>query len=436
MSAAGLCRECGTAVAATAARCAACGSPRVVRHAELDALSIAHLDCDAFYATVEKRDDPSLADQPVIVGGGRRGVVAACCYVARTYGIHSAQPMFKALKLCPHAAVIRPNMAKYAAVGRAVRELLLETTPLVEPISIDEAFLDLSGTERLHHGSPARTLALLARRIERDIGITVSIGLSYNKFLAKVASDLDKPRGFAVIGRAEAMAFLAPRPATLIWGVGKALMKTLERDGITRIETLQTMDEKTLVMRYGAIGHRLFNFARGQDGRHVEPGGVAKSVSAETTFDEDLSDAAALKGRLWPLCEKVAARLKDKDIAGRVVTLKLKTADFRIRARSATLPAPTQLAEVLYRIGADLLEAEATGAAFRLIGIGASGLEADSDADPVDLLDPKGAHQARVERAIDAVRARLGADAIGKGRGLMGERIGAERPRSKPPAKA
>ena len=429
MSAAGLCRDCGAAVGQPTGRCAACGSPRVLRHAELDTLAIAHLDCDAFYATIEKRDDPSLADQPVIVGGGRRGVVAACCYVARTYGIHSAQPMFKALKLCPHATVIRPNMAKYAEVGREVRQLLLETTPLVEPVSIDEAFLDLSGTERLHGGSPARTLALLAKRIEQALGITVSIGLSYNKFLAKVASDLDKPRGFAVLGRAEALAFLAPRPVTLIWGVGKALHQRLERDGISRIATLQTMDARTLVARYGVIGRRLANFSRGHDTRQVEPGGVAKSVSAETTFDEDLRDAAALSRRLWPLCEKVAARLKAKDIAGRVITLKLKTADFRIRARSATLPAPTQLAEVLYRIGADLLAAEARGEAFRLIGIGASALDSARDADPSSLLDPGAARQARVERAIDAVRARLGDDAIGKGRGLMGGR-------SKPPAKA
>jgi DNA polymerase-4 len=339
--------------------------------------------------------------------------------------------MFKALKLCPHATVIRPNMAKYAGVGREVRQLLLETTPLVEPISIDEAFLDLAGTERLHGGSPARTLALLARRIERAIGITVSVGLSYNKFLAKIASDLDKPRGFAVLGRADAVAFMAPRPVSLIWGVGKALHKRLESDGISRIEILQTMDETTLVGRYGVIGRRLYNFSRGIDGRQVDPGGVAKSVSAETTFDEDLADPAALRARLWPLCEKVAARLKAKDIAGRVVTLKLKTADFRIRARSATLPAPTQLAEVLYRIGGTLLDAEAGGDAFRLIGIGASMLTDARGADPPSLLDPGAARRARVERAIDAVRARLGDDAIAKGRGLL-----ADRPSAKPPAKA
>ena len=168
--------------------------------AELERLTIAHVDCDAFYATIEKRDDPSLVDKPVIVGGGKRGVVAACCYVARTYGIHSAMPMFEAKRRCPHAMVIKPNMAKYVKAGREVRKRMFELTPLVEPLSIDEAFLDLTGTERLHGMSAAKVLARFAGAIERDIGITVSIGLSANKFLAKIASDMDKPRGFAVLG--------------------------------------------------------------------------------------------------------------------------------------------------------------------------------------------------------------------------------------------
>jgi hypothetical protein len=203
----GLCRDCATPEtgdgepARLSGRCRNCGSTRMVRHRELGALAIAHLDCDAFYASVEKRDNPGLADRPVIVGGGSRGVVTTCCYVARLYGVRSAMPMFKALKACPDAVVIPPDMAKYRIVGRQVRALMREATPLVEAVSIDEAFLDLSGTESVHGGAPARTLALLAERIERNIGITVSIGLSYNKFLAKVASDLDKPRGFAMIGR-------------------------------------------------------------------------------------------------------------------------------------------------------------------------------------------------------------------------------------------
>jgi DNA polymerase-4 len=402
-------------------RCLVCASPRLVAHAELDTLAIAHIDCDAFYASVEKRDNPSLRDKPVIVGGGKRGVVSAACYVARIYGVRSAMPMFKAHKLCPDAVVIRPDMRKYQAAGREVRRLMLETTPLVEPLSIDEAFLDLSGTERLHHGSPARTLALLARRIETELGITVSIGLSYNKFLAKVASDLDKPRGFSPIGRAEAKAFLAEKPASLIWGVGKALQQRLEADGIRLVGQLAAREEADLIARYGSIGRRLARFARGEDDRAVDPAAPAKSVSAETTFDDDLTAFARLKDELWPLCEAVAARLKRADLAGRTVTLKLKTADFHILTRSRTLRAPTQLAEALFQSATQLLEIEATGRAYRLIGVGASALAPGTDADPPDLLDPTSGKRLQVERAIDAVRAKLGREAIGKGRGFRGQ---------------
>ena len=204
-----LCRDCGARPPADAGTCPGCGSSRLVRHGALHDLTIAHLDCDAFYAAIEKRDRPELRDVPVIVGGRHRGVVAACCYVARTYGVHSAMPMFQALRACPEATVIKPDMKKYVAVGRAIRAMMQELTPLVEPLSIDEAFMDLSGTSSLHGASPAQSLAALALRVEETHRITVSIGLSYNKFLAKIASDLDKPRGFSVIGRAEARSFLA-----------------------------------------------------------------------------------------------------------------------------------------------------------------------------------------------------------------------------------
>ncbi len=423
MSAA-LCRDCDAAPEdlGRGERCPSCHSPRLVRHPELHRLSLAHVDCDAFYAAVEKRDDPALANKPVIVGGGRRGVVSAACYVARTYGIHSAMPMFKALKACPDAVVLRPDMAKYAAVSRELRALMLELTPLVEPLALDEAFLDLSGTERLHRRSAARTLVRLARRVETEVGITVSIGLSYNKSLAKVASDLDKPRGFAVIGRAEARDFLAPKPVSLVWGVGKALRRRLAADGIASIGQLAAADEDELVARYGAIGRRLARFARGEDDRTVEPNAPAKSVSAETTFDRDLDDPAELEAVLWRLSEKVAGRLKRTDLAGLTVTLKLKTADFRLRTRSRRLAQPTQLAEALFRAARPLLGREADGTRFRLIGVGASGLVSGSEADAPDLLDPEAARRAEVEHAIDAVRAKLGADAIGKGRGLRRRR--------------
>jgi DNA polymerase-4 len=389
-----------------------------VVHDELAELSIAHIDCDSFYASVEKRDRPELNDKPVVVGGRHRGVVMAACYVARVYGVRSAMPMFKALKACPDAVVIPPDMAKYQAVGRQVRECMRQITPLVEPLSVDEAFLDLSGTEALHGGPPARTLAALALDIERQFAITASIGLSYNKFLAKVASNLDKPRGFAVIGRREAMSFLENRPVGLIWGVGKALKKALTRDGIVKIGDLRSHEEAELVARYGAIGRRLYRFSRGEDARRVEPDAPAKSVSAETTFNEDLERAEDLSARLWPLCEKVAGRLKRAGLGGRTVTLKLKTAEFRILTRSATLADPTQLAEVLFQAANPLLERAADGRRFRLIGVGASDLGDKELADPPQLLDPGRERGAEVERAIDAVRAKLGDDSIRKGRAL------------------
>ncbi|HJO68472.1 MAG TPA: DNA polymerase IV [Rhodospirillales bacterium] len=396
--------------------CEACGSSRVLAHPELDRLAIAHVDCDAFYAAIEKRDRPELRPLPVIVGGGRRGVVTACCYIARRSEVRSAMPMFKALKLCPNATVIRPEMEKYRAVGAEVRALMQGVTPLVEPLSVDEAFLDLSGTESLHGGWPARTLARLCRRIEDDVGITASVGLSYNKSLAKIASDLEKPRGFAVIGRAEAVKFLAPKPVDLIWGVGPALGKRLEGDGIATIGELRMRDEADLVARYGAMGRRLARFARGEDSRPVEPHAVAKSISAETTFDDDLADLDALASVLWGLAEKVARRLKDAELGAGTVTLKLKTAGFRTITRSRTLPAPTRLAEVLYRTGRSLLEREADGHAFRLIGIASANFVDAAQADPPDLAEPDKERWARIETAVDTVRSRFGSKAIAKGR--------------------
>lgn len=418
MTAAGFCRDCGGDVTAEAKRCPACRSPRLFRHPELDRLSIGHIDCDAFYAAIEKRDDPSLRDKPLIIGGGHRGVVSTCCYIARISGVRSAMPMFKARKLCPQAVVLPPNMTKYRQVGEEVRRLMFEVTPLVEPLSIDEAFLDLTGTEALHKMSPARTLNRLALKIERDIGITVSVGLSHNKFLAKIASDLDKPRGFSVIGKAETLDFLAARPVSLIWGVGKVMRERLAADGITLIGQLQQMSLKDLAGHYGQMGEHLFRLSRGEDSRHVEVDAPAKSISAETTFDTDITDFDTLSHELWPLCEKVSARLKHAGLAGQVVHLKLKTAGFRLISRQARLGAPTQLADQLFRMGSQLLKKEATGDWFRLIGIGADDLHEADDADPIDLADPDSTRRRKVEEAIDQVRAKLGAGAIVKGRSL------------------
>lgn len=410
-----LCRDCLTSSTGKVDRCATCGSPRLVSHPELLALSIAHVDCDAFYAAVEKRDDPSLADRPVIVGGGKRGVVSTACYVARTFGVRSAMPMFKALDACPHAVVIPPNMAKYVSVGREVRDLMLSLTPSVEPLSIDEAFLDLSGTERVHKAPPAITLARFQKRVEDEIGVTVSVGLSHNKFLAKIASDLEKPRGFAAIGRAETVAFLAKLPVSVIWGVGKKMQERLARDGLNRIADLQRLDEKSLAKRYGSIGIRLARLSRGEDDRGVVPERGTKGISAETTFDSDLSGAGELLPILRNLSERVSTRLKREGLCGRTIVLKLKTAEFRLRTRNVQLDSPTDLADRIFRAGRALLSKELDGTRFRLIGIGLADLSPAGLAQPKDLIDEDAEKHAKAERAMDQIRGRFGRDGLALG---------------------
>ncbi|GAA0782479.1 DNA polymerase IV [Roseibium denhamense] len=393
-------------------RCPSCGSPRLVRHAELDTLSIAHIDCDAFFAAVEKRDNPDLQDKPVIVGGGQRGVVSTCCYIARIYGVRSAMPMFKALEACPDAVVIKPNMEKYAAVGKDIRHRMQALTPLVEPLSIDEAFLDLTGTERLHHATPAETLAAFIREIEADIGISASVGLAPNKFLAKLASDLEKPRGFSVIGAEEAKSVLSDMPVGRIWGVGKVFQKKLEKDGIRTIGHLQAMEAADLARRYGTIGLRLAKLSHGDDDRIVKPSRETKSVSNETTFRTDISEFAVLKPILRDLSEKVSLRLKKSNLCGRGITLKLKTAEFKTITRARHLNDPTQLADKIFGAGAALLENETDGRRFRLIGIGVSDLADAAFADPADLLDENAGRRKNVELAVDQLRDKFGKTAV------------------------
>ena len=415
-----LCRDCLADHESVGAlrRCASCGSPRLIRHAERDTLSLAHIDCDAFYATIEKRDDPSLQDKPVIVGGGKRGVVSTCCYIARTYGVRSAMPMFKALKACPEAVVVKPNMQKYVTVGREVRQMMRELTPLVEPLSIDEAFLDLAGTERLHDASPALTLARFAKRVENELGITVSVGLSYAKFLAKVASDLDKPRGFSIIGRNEAVAFLSDKSVGLIPGMGPASVSKLAEAGFKLIGDLREAPVEKLFRLVGKDGPRLKDLANGIDPRKVTPERETKSVSSETTLDVDLSRFEELEPILWRLCEKTSKRLKAAELAGRTVTLKLKTADFHSISRATRLPEPTQLAARLFAAGRDLLKRECTGPRYRLIGIGTSDFSPPAEADHGDLADTATPRLKAMEGALDSLRARFGDEAIGKGLSL------------------
>lgn len=413
-----LCRDCLSELQGNR-RCPNCGSPRVVSHPELFDLTIAHMDCDAFYASVEKRDNPELADKPVIIGGGKRGVVSTACYIARIRGVRSAMPMFQALRLCPDAVVLRPRMDAYAEVSRKIRTMMEELTPAVEPLSLDEAFMDLSGTRRLHGAPPAVMLARLVRRMKDELGVTGSIGLSHNKFLAKVASDLDKPRGFSVIGRAETADFLKDKPVSLIWGVGPSAQAALDRAGIRTISDLLRWDRSALHERFGSMGDRLWHLARGQDRRAVSANAPVKSISNETTFAEDIANPDILDGHLWRMSEKVADRAKAKRLAGRIVTLKLKRADHALLTRRVALRDATQIADRIYRTARALFAQVADRAPFRLLGVGLSELCPEAQADiSGDLLDPEAARRARAERTADEIRRKFGPKAIIKGRAL------------------
>ncbi len=377
------------------------------------------MDCDAFYASVEKRDNPALAAKPVIIGGGRRGVVSTACYVARIRGVRSAMPMFQALKLCPDAVVVPPRMEAYVEASRAIRAMMEEMTPEIEPLSLDEAFLDLTGTARLHGRPPAIMLARLIKRMKDELGLSGSIGLSHNKFLAKVASDLEKPKGFSVIGKAETADFLRDKPVRLIWGVGAVSQAALDTAGIHLFSDLLRWSEAELTARFGAMGTRLYSLARGEDARRVSAHAPVKSISKETTFATDTADMELLDGHLWRLAEQVSDRAKARGLAGQTVTLKLKTAGFKSLTRRQTLADATQMADTLYRSARALFEPLQDAGPFRLIGTGLTGLVPAADADRApDLLDQSAAKRSEVERATDKIRAKFGHDAIVKGRAL------------------
>jgi DNA polymerase-4 len=415
---ASLCRDCCLVAGTISSICPQCGGGRMVHHRALRSLTIAHIDCDAFYASVEKRDRPELRSRPVIVGGGTRGVVTAACYVARLYGVKSAMPMFKALQACPDAVVIRPDFAKYTAASRQIRTLMNTLTPLVQPLSIDEAVVDMAGTEALHGAAPAAVLAGLANAIEAQVGVTVSIGLAANRLLAKIAAGRGKPRGFTVIDAEEAAALLAPEPVRLLPGVGAALARKLAARGITRLGQLQVMAVGEAIRDLGDDGPALVRRARGEDARIVDPSREAKSVSAETTFQHDLSTVADLEFHLWRLSEKLARRLREHALAAAGVVLKLKTSRFATHTRSARLPGPTVLPDRLFEASRGLLLKAATGAGFRLIGIGASPLVSGTLADLGDLADTVTPRRAAAQAAIDALRGRFGETVIVRGRSL------------------
>lgn len=413
-----LCRECLTQFE-DGTRCPSCRSPRITQHDELWDLKIAHMDCDAFYASVEKRDNPDLEGKPLIIGGGRRGVVSTACYVARIKGVKSAMPMFHALKLCPDAIVVKPRFAAYTEASRAIRALMDELTPIVEPLSLDEAFMDMTGTARLHGAPPAVMLARLVKRMKDEVGLTGSIGLSHNKFLAKVASDLEKPRGFSIIGKEETTAFLRPKSVRLIWGIGAVAQDSLNKAGIQTFDDLLRWDRRDLYDRFGGMGERLYSLARGEDGRRISSHAPVKGLSNETTFNEDTADLDILDGHLWRMAEKVSARAKATHKAGRVVTLKLKTSDFKLVSKRQSLNHSTQMADKIYRTARGLFDQVSNRGPFRLLGVGISEIGTDGDADREgDLLDPGAEKRAEAERAADKIREKFGADAIIKGRAL------------------
>jgi DNA polymerase-4 len=412
-----LCRDCFWTGADAPRRCPSCGSPRMLTHPDLATLSMAHMDCDAFYASVEKRDRPELRDVPLIVGGGVRGVVTTCCYIARMSGVRSAMPMFKARALCPQAVILPPEFSKYRAESKRIFAKVRDLTPLVQPLSLDEAWIDLSGTERLHGAPPAMMLARLQAEIEAEIGLTVSIGLAANKFMAKIASEIDKPRGFSVIGATESRSFLAPRPVRILPGVGPVLAASLEKAGYRTVGDIAAADLRDLADRFGAHGLHLHKLAHGQDSRAVNPEQSRKTISAETTFNNDLSAISDLEDRLWPLCEKVARQLRAEGIAGRVAGLKLRTPDFRIITRRRTLPVPTQTARTLFNVARELLAAEPPGRSYRLIGAGLSDFIEASAAEG-DFFADSEKRSLKSETAVDALRARFGKGAVVTGRSL------------------
>ncbi len=413
-----ICRECLSTFDSKVLYCANCESLNLISHKEIEKLDIAHVDCDAFYASIEKRDNPKLNNSAVIIGGGKRGVVATACYLARIKGVRSAMPMYKALKLCPSAIIIKPNMSKYRDASKKIQNLMNQLTPLTEPISLDEAFLDLSGTKKLHKKIPAVLLAELSKKINQEIGISVSIGLSYNKFLAKICSDLDKPKGFSLLGRGDSKKFLSSQPVEILWGVGKILKRKLNDDGIKTISQIEELGIKEVINRYGSIGSHIYSLSQGKDLRRVVPQRQIKSISHETTFENDISDKEVLEKKLWSLCEKVSKRSKEKGLGGQTITLKLKTKEFKLISRSCTIDEPTQIGELIFQNSKTLLDREDDKVKYRLIGVGISNLKDSELCDLYDLINISKTKNAKIEYAIDDIRNKFGKDLIKKGRSI------------------
>jgi DNA polymerase-4 len=376
------------------------------------ARTIVHVDMDAFYASVEQRDRPELRGRPVVVGAlpGHRGVVSAASYEARPFGVHSAMPISRAVRLCPHAVFLPVDHDKYARVSGEIMAVLAELTPLVEPISIDEAFLDVTASRALF--GDGRAIAVeLKRRIREAVGLTASVGVAANKFVAKVASELGKPDGLVVVAPGEEPAFLAPLAVARLWGVGRVTAEALESLGIRTIGQLAAMPADHLAARVGAGGaEHLLALAHGDDRRTVEPSADSKSMGAEETFETDHRDGERLRATLRRQAERVARELRAGALAGTVVQLKLRFADFSTITRRHTVE-PTQDGLVIYREVEALFSRVRLGQAVRLIGVSVSGLQAQGQGQ-LSLLGPDAPRRERLARAVDHLAGRFGDDAV------------------------
>jgi|SRR5579863_4115734 len=390
---------------------------------------ILHVDMDAFYASVEERERPELVGKPLIVGGTPqgRGVVAAANYAVRKFGVHSAMPTSKALKHCPQAIVLPPRMGFYAQVSDEIREIMLRYSPLVEPLSLDEVFIDVTGSELLF-GPAAEIGRRIKREIRESVRLVASVGVAPNKFLAKIASDIEKPDGFVVVDPQGVQAFLDPLPVGRLWGVGRVTGQTMEQLGIRTIGQVRMTSMEVLKQHFGAGGEHLWQLAHGIDERRVVPDREAKSVSHETTFAEDIDDRDVLRAWLVELAEQVACRLRRHQLRGRTVHLKIRFADFHTITRSKTLSQPTNITDEISRTAVELLEncAAAQGQRIRLVGVGVSGFDEAVPGAPQKVqqslfADEDREKQTQLDQATDRIRERFGSAALHRGSGLLYE---------------
>jgi DNA polymerase IV len=378
---------------------------------------ILHVDMDAYYASVEERDDPSLVGKPVIVGGSAegRGVVAAANYEARKFGVHSAMAASRAKRFCPQAIVIKPRMDYYASVSRQIRDIFEQFTSLVEPLSLDEAFLDVAGSESIF-GTAALIGQQIKQRIRSELKLVASVGVAPNKFIAKIASDVQKPDGFIVVEADEIQSFLDPLPIGRLWGVGKVTGQVFDQLSIRTIGQLRQIPIEVLISRFGSSGEHFWKLAHGIDDRRVIPDREAKSISAETTFHEDIDDVELLRAWLVDLVEQVGRRLRRHDIKGHTIELKVRFADFKTITRSLTLTESTSITQELLNVGVELLTKRLPPKhlPLRLLGFGVSNL--DSGRSQQQLFDqPDRARHRELDRVADQITAKFGKMAIRRG---------------------